>query len=68
MLIEKQGEKMNKKLQELIKNFSYTLTSNIFTMLVSAVSLFLMPKVIGIEMYGYWQLFIFYSSYVPFLQ
>lgn len=68
MSIEKQGEKMNKKLQELIKNFSYTLTSNIFTMLISAVSLFLMPKVIDIEAYGYWQLFIFYSSYVPFLQ
>lgn len=53
---------MNGKLQELIEKFSYTLSSNIFIVLISAVSLFLMPKVISIEVYGYWKLFPFYNS------
>lgn len=59
---------MNNKTKKFIKNLSYTLTSNLFSIFVSTVFVFILPKVLTIEEYGYWQLFIFYSSFMPFLQ
>jgi len=36
-------------------------------MIISALVTLIIPKLIGEEEYGYWQLYIFYSSYVGFL-
>lgn len=58
---------MNNKAIIFMKNFSYTLTSNLSTMLISALVILVVPKLIGVEEYGYWQLYLFYSSYVGFL-
>jgi O-antigen/teichoic acid export membrane protein len=58
---------LNSKALDFIKNFSYTLTSNLISQLVSTLIILLIPKLIGIEEYGYWQLYIFYTSYVGFL-
>lgn len=58
---------MNIKAFNFIKNFSYTLTSNLVSLLVSTLVVLIVPKVIGIEEYGYWQLYLFYSSYVGFM-
>lgn len=58
---------MNKKAINFIKNFSYTLTSNLVSMTVSTLVILIVPKLIGVEEYGYWQLYLFYSSYVGFL-
>nr|WP_160247972.1 hypothetical protein [Bifidobacterium psychraerophilum] len=35
-------------------------------MLLSAMTALLVPRVLGIDEFGYWQLFMFYSSYVGF--
>lgn len=51
----------------LIKNFSYTLSSNFVSLIVSTLVILVIPKLIGINEYGYWQLYMFYSSYVGFL-
>ena len=59
---------MNSKIKDFIHNFSYALSSNLVTMVVSALTVFIIPKFLGVSDYGYWQLFLFYSSYVPFLQ
>lgn len=59
---------MNSKIINLARNFFYTISSNLITLMVSAIVVFIIPKLIGMEEYGYWQLFLFYSSYVPFLQ
>lgn len=59
---------MNKKLIVFFKNVSYTLSSNLINLLVSAMLIFILPKLMTIEEYAYLQLFIFYSSYLPFLQ
>lgn len=59
---------MNNRIKNLIKNISYTLTSNLISMVISAVIILIIPKLIGVEEYGYWQLYLFYSSYVGFLQ
>lgn len=58
---------MNIKAKAFIKNFSYTLISNIISLLTSTLIVLIVPKLIGVSEYGYWQLYIFYSSYVGFL-
>lgn len=59
---------MNIKTIKFIKNLFYTLSSNIISIVISTIVVFILPKILGQEEYGYWQLFIFYSSFVPFLQ
>lgn len=59
---------MNNKAKILIKNFSFTLTSNIIAIAISTLVTLVVPKLIGVEEYGYWQLYLFYSSYIGFLQ
>lgn len=58
---------MNNKAIKFIKSFAYVLTSNLASMLVSALVILIIPKLILVEEYGYWQLYLFYSSYVGFL-
>ncbi|TFI75727.1 oligosaccharide flippase family protein [Carnobacterium divergens] len=55
------------KSSSILKNLSLTLSSNIFSLLISTLVILVIPKVIGIEEYGYLQLYIFYTSYVGFL-
>lgn len=58
---------MNRKALDFIKNFSYTLTSNLISIVISTIVTLVVPKLIGVQEYGYWQLYLFYSSYVIFL-
>lgn len=58
---------MNNKAISFIKNFSYTLTSNLISLIVSSIVVLIIPKLIGVEEYGFWQLYLFYSSYVGFM-
>ena len=53
-----------KKLLDFTKNFSYTFMSNILSLLISVVIAFVIPKLISVEQYGYYQLYIFYTNYV----
>ena len=46
---------------------SYTIFSNFVSLIASALVILIIPKLIGVEEYGYWQLYLFYSSYVGFL-
>ncbi|ESU34264.1 hypothetical protein G3A_02000 [Bacillus sp. 17376] len=58
---------MSVKLKGFIRNFSYTLTSNLISFIISTLVILIVPKLIGVEEYGYWQLYLFYSAYVGFL-
>jgi O-antigen/teichoic acid export membrane protein len=58
---------LNTRAISLIKNFSYTLFSNLISLIVSILVVIFVPKLIGIEVYGYWQVYLFYSAYVGFL-
>ena len=58
---------MKDKLINILKNFSYSLSANFISLLISTFVILIVPKIIGVEEYGYWQLYIFYSSYVGFL-
>lgn len=58
---------MNSKARNFIKNFSYTLSSNLISLVISTLVVLVVPKLIGVEKYGYWQLYLFYTSYVGFM-
>ncbi|WP_303863966.1 hypothetical protein [Alkalibaculum bacchi] len=58
---------MNGKALRFIKNMSYTISSNLISLIVSTLVILIVPKLIGVKEYGYWQLYLFYSSYVGFL-
>lgn len=53
--------------KQIFKNISYTLSSNLLTLIVSVVITLFLPKLLGVEEYGYYQLYLFYVSYVGFL-
>lgn len=57
---------MKKSAIAFIHNFSYTLVTNFISLIISILVVLIIPKLIGIEDYGYWQLYVFYSSYVTF--
>lgn len=58
---------MNNSLKRFFSNLSYSISSNLLSMLISTVVLMLLPKVLGVGSYGYFQLYVFYTQYVGFL-
>lgn len=67
VFIDIEGGILNSKAIDFIKNFSYTLSSNSVSMIISILVTLIVPKLIGIEEYGFWQLYLLYSTYVGFL-
>lgn len=55
---------MNAKIISFLKNCIYSIASNFVSLIISVVVVFIVPKRIGVEQYGYWQLYLFYISYV----
>jgi O-antigen/teichoic acid export membrane protein len=58
---------MNSKIKKFTQNFSYTLITHILATIISTVLILIVPRVIGVDDYGYWQLYIFYSSYISYM-
>ena len=58
---------INNKTKHVISNISYTFVANLASMLVSIMVILLVPKQLSVEKYGYWQLYLFYTSYAGFL-
>lgn len=54
--------------KHFISNLVYAFGSQFISLTLSLIMSLIVPKFIGITEFGYWQLFIFYSSYIPFLQ
>lgn len=59
---------MNNKALVFVKNFSYSLSANITALLISTLIVLIVPKLIGVQDYGYLQLYLFYASFVGFFQ
>lgn len=57
---------MRGRIKSIIANFSFVILSNLTTLLISSLAVLLIPRIIGVEEYGYWQLYTFYISYVGF--
>lgn len=58
---------LENKAVQFLKNFSYTISSNLISLIISTLVVLVVPKLVGVKEYGYWQLYLFYSSYVGFL-
>lgn len=58
---------MNIKLGNILRNLSYTLVANFLSMCISIVLILIVPKFVSTIDYGYWQLYIFYSSYTAYM-
>ncbi|CAH2463313.1 MULTISPECIES: lipopolysaccharide biosynthesis protein [Bacillus cereus group] len=58
---------MNYKVKKFARNFSYTFIANILSIIISTVLLLVVPRFIDVSNYGYWQLYIFYSSYISYM-
>lgn len=58
---------LNNRFISVVKNLSYTIASNLISLLVSILVILIVPKLIGVEEYGYWQLYLFYSLYIGFM-
>lgn len=57
---------MNARL--LISNLAAAFGAQGVSFLCSIVATLLLPKMLGVEEFAYWQLFVFYTSYVSFFQ
>lgn len=57
---------MNSATKRIIKNIASVIFSNGITLLVSVLLTLFVPKILGVEEFAYWQLYIFYISYVGF--
>lgn len=58
---------MNVKAKVVIKNLYYTVAANFITLAISVLLNLFVPKLLGVKDYSYWQLYVFYASYVGFL-
>lgn len=55
------------KLGGVIKNISYSFSANLISLLISIIMVMFVPKLLSVNDYGIWQLFLFYYSYLGFL-
>ncbi len=53
--------------RQIIKNVSYSFGANTVSLVVSVLMVMFVPKLLLVEDYGKWQLFLFYFSYLGFL-
>lgn len=53
-------------MKKIFKDFSYSVLANGVNTLISLVLVLFVPKVLGVKEYSYWQLYLFYASYVGF--
>ena len=49
-------------LRKLLSNFSVAVAAQGLAMLVSLIVMLLLPKMLSIAAFSYWQLFIFYAA------
>lgn len=54
------------KPQRFVRNVSYSVIANIVSLLAGVTVVLLVPKLLGVEEYGYFQLFMFFINYVGF--
>ena len=54
-------------MNSVYKNLFYTIASNIVSFACSVLITLIIPKRLGIDDYGYFQLYLFYTTYIGFL-
>ena len=54
-------------MKALLKNLSYSICSNLINFLLAVVVTFVSPKILTVQQYGYFQLYLLYSGYIGVL-
>ena len=49
-----------------MKNIKYAVSANFVVLGISVLLNMFVPKILGVTEYSYWQLYVFYTSYVGF--
>lgn len=57
---------MNKKFKKFLQGFLHALSANIIRLAISMVLTLLLPKLLGVEEYSFWQLYLFYVTYTAY--
>lgn len=57
---------MNSKFVHFIKGFLHALSANVIRLLISIILTLVLPKMLGVEEYSYWQLYLFYVTYTAY--
>lgn len=57
---------MKNKFVDFIKNFFRALSANVLRIVITFVLTLLLPKILGQEEYGFWQLYLFYVTYASY--
>lgn len=52
------------RIKGFLKDAGFVISSNFLTLAVSSIVILVVPRIIGVTEYGYWQLFMFYSGYL----
>lgn len=55
------------KLKKILLDFGYVIFSNLLTLVISTLVILVVPKLVGVKEFGYWQLFTFFSGYLGLL-
>lgn len=58
---------MGRNFRQVVKNISYSFGANVVSLGISVLMVMFVPKLLLVEDYGKWQLFLFYISYLGFL-
>lgn len=58
---------MKNKYKPIVRNISYALIANIISLFISILMNLIVPRSVGVQEFAYWQLYIFYSGYVIYL-
>ena len=51
-------------MKSFLKRLSISFLANFITIMVSLAATVILPKFLELEQYGYWQVYLFYTSYV----
>ncbi len=57
---------MKESIKDVLHKVYYSVSANLVNLLSSIFLSLIIPKLLGVEQYGYWQLYIFYVGYVAF--
>lgn len=57
----------NNKINKVLSSVSYTMIANIISLVISLITILILPRFMAINQYAYWQLYLFYCSYVVFI-
>lgn len=57
---------MNVKFSNFIKGFMHAVSANVIRLMISIILTLLLPKLLGVEEYSFWQLYLFYVTYTAY--